>query len=123
MEKEEIENCKCHYLEKRILELENQNNILKDENKELKEITKTFRSCVKENESDFVVIADRRYFLNGILHEQFIPYERIITLIGQLKEECNRTKYWEKCRIQTMYKSFIADLKQILNELERSKND
>ena len=119
MKKEEIENCKCHYLEKRILELENQNNILKDENKELKEITKTFRRCVKENESDFVVIADRRYFLKGILREQFVPIERLENLIAELQEQCTKIKWNEKCRTLIAYKSFILDLKKIIAELEK----
>ena len=104
---------------KKILELENQNNILKDENKELKEITKTFRSCVKENESDFVVIADRRYFLKGILREQFVPTERIENLIKELQEDCKKIKWNEKCRTAIVYKSFIMDLRKILTELEK----
>lgn len=110
---------KLHYCKSRILELENKNNLLKDENKELKEITKQFRSAVKENESDFVIIADRRYFLKGILQEQFVPVERIMALINRMKQECKKIKWNEKCRTQTIYKSLIADLNEILRELEK----
>lgn len=116
---------KLHYLQGYILELENKVNLLIDKNNEYKKITSGIAAIPHENErAGYILIADKRYFDEGLFITNYIEDKKIKNLIKELKEESRQSKYWgrEKIKPENIYKTIIIDLENILKEAKFEKN-
>lgn len=102
---------KLHYLQGYITELENRISLLIDQNNELKKITKSIKAIPKEKNEEYIMIADKRFFDEGVFITNYIEDKKIKYLIKQLKEENEKQKFQYK----HIYKSIIIDLERLLN--------
>ena len=107
---------------------------LEEENKKLKEITNSYEAIkkdyiIRDDIEEFIktneplmLIADKYYFDNGFLTENFIPTSKIRELIKRLEYDINKTREVKKDRFsyidKARIKAYITKSKEIKKRLE-----